>query len=387
MKCENSNRTLRQLLPDAVPEPLDFTPKKVHVVSAAVQTEDDRILVSSMVQTKEEGKPLACHRNIQTIEEEKPFACHRDIQTECELYCSDASNFSSHENLENLYIYEKSVKTDKNYKRCAQSPNNEVNKKFCLENSEENGKIAHEEDSASVAQQTTAYILLEDSNLSQEPDAINSECEEYEYFEAEVEEYHDETKDEIYEIDYSNEHFKTDSVYEVGSSDAKIKSDEEAEAIIKPKNNSKSKPKGQYKCSHCIMTFVSIKVLKRHLANRHDIKDADLVVDYLPASETDELLEDTSDSTTKLTTTKVELLPENVAKPQLMPREKTTASNDEVSTNVNYFCDHCQAGFAHRKTLSYHMRHQVCLTSNFKKETNSSNNGEQLVEVVIEEVC
>ncbi|XP_065367494.1 zinc finger protein ZFP2 [Calliphora vicina] len=320
MKCENSDRTLRQLLPNAVPEPLDYVPKKPIVTSSAVQT-DDNILISSMVLTVPVEKPLQSHSSVQT----GPLLSHKEIQTEYEITPTNA------------------------YILCDDS------------NADSNCSVVEE-------------IFIPTSE--QQPK--NTECNRIEYYEGDVEETQDGQQNQIYQdTEYIyNENLKTDNEYEIDSSEGTTP--QESDETVKPQKSSictrsSSKPKGQYKCSQCIMTFISLKVLKRHLANRHGIKNADLIIDYVPAAEPVEPImsveePSSSDNTAKQNNMNVELTADNVAKPQLLPREKVTSSVNEelLLTNIKYFCDYCQAGFAQRKSLTYHMKNQVCMISNFK---------------------
>ncbi|XP_037814436.1 zinc finger protein 665 [Lucilia sericata] len=399
MKCENANRTLRQIFPDAVPEPLDCVPKKVEVVSSAMQTEN-KILISSMVQTIAEEKPLLAHSSaqtinveqpslthssVQTIIEGKPLVYHKEIQTEYEIIPTDNSL------PESIIIYEEIDNSNTNTKkRLPTSPlNKQVSKKTCLETRKVNNLQTLTETETNV-QSSNTYILYEDSQAdsncseveelyipSSEQTQKEGECNRFEYYENEIEDTQDEQGDsQLYQdnILVYNENFKSNSEYEIDISQTIEKSPQQSEEYLKSQKSTKAsyKSKGQYKCSQCIMTFVSIKVLKRHLANRHDIKDAELIIDYLPTTETDETSQDveqpsSSDNVTKSNISNIELTAENVPKPQLLPREKVTSSvNEELLTNMKYFCDYCQAGFAQRKTLTSHIKNQICMTSNFK---------------------
>ncbi|XP_046806223.1 zinc finger protein 568 [Lucilia cuprina] len=403
MKCENANRTLRQIFTDAVPEPLDCVPKKVELVSSSMQTED-KILISSMVQTIAEVKPLLAHSSaqtinvkkpslihniVQTIIEDKPLVSHKEIQTEYEILPTDVA-IPDNSLPESIIIYEEIDNSNTNVKkRLPTSPlNKQVSKKICLETRKTNNLQTLTETETN-AQSSNTYILYEDSHA----DSNSSEAEElyiptteqtqeegesnrFEYYENEIEDTQDEQDDsQLYQdnIMVYNENFKSNSEYEIDISQTIEKSPEQSEEYLKSQKTTKTsyKSKGQYKCSQCIMTFVSIKVLKRHLANRHNIKDAELIIDYLPNPETDEASQDeqpsSSDNVSKSINSSIELTAENVPKPQLLPREKVTSSvNEELLTNMKYFCDYCQAGFAQRKTLTSHIKNQICMTNNFK---------------------
>lgn len=381
MKCENSNRTLRQLLPEAVVEPLDCVQQKPISTSVAVQT-DKKVYISSFVQTIKKEIPSLCHSSVQTIQERKPLLCHKDIQTESEygiLNDSQLEKYIEDTVSDNIIIYENVETAIKKRKKPSQnSPENRrVTKKLCEGNQK----------SVDTPQEAHSYILVEDTNMDSDEAEIliqrhiekekESEYPRFELYEEteEVDEAEDtepktltfENSEYIY-----NENYKSDN----DSSETIIKSSKE-----QPSNSTENcrrttrvsnKPKGQYKCTHCIMTFVSIKVLKRHLAKIHDVKDTEIIVDYVPAIETDENstnLEEpsSSDNVSKILSSNRELNLDNVPKPHLMPRERVTSSvNEEMLTNAKYFCEYCQAGFAQRKTLTYHMKHKICMGNNFQ---------------------
>lgn len=118
----------------------------------------------------------------------------------------------------------------------------------------------------------------------------------------------------------------------------------------------------QHKCPMCIMTFVSLKVLRRHLANRHPSSNKEAVDDVGD----EENVTHINNVINPISRDEVELTVENVPKPRLLPRSPTTPNVDgNICTTFNYYCDFCNAGFAQRKTLTYHMK-QNCMTSTFK---------------------
>lgn len=389
MKCENSNRTLRQLLPEAVAEPLDFAQQKAVLSSVAVQT-DDKVYVSVYAQTVKEENISLCHSSTQTIQEHKPSRAvsHKEIQTEYEyaiLNDPQLEKYIDDSVTENIIIYEQVETPLRKRKKSSQtSPAlRHETKKLCKETKKTMDLLP-----IHAAPEAHNYILVEDTNMDSDETEIliqrhvekEKESVEYHRFEfyEESEDADDaqdnEQKTFIFENNeyIYNENYKSDN----DSSEPITKSSKE-----QPTNSSEncrritrasSKPKRQYKCTHCIMTFVSIKVLKRHLSKIHDIKDTEIIVDYVPATETDENSTNpeepsSSDNVTKMLNSNKELNIDNVAKPQLMPRERVTSSvNEEMLTNAKYFCEHCQAGFAQRKTLTYHMKHKICMSNNFQ---------------------
>ncbi|XP_061389469.1 zinc finger protein 569-like [Musca vetustissima] len=129
---------------------------------------------------------------------------------------------------------------------------------------------------------------------------------------------------------------------------------------------SSGKRKEQYKCSMCIMTFVSLKVLRRHIANRHSgVGIDDVVANTSSVVDLPENDENACDSDAAKDVQE-ELTEENVPNPRLLTRSRHSTKVDEQKySSFKFYCEYCQAGFAQRKTLTYHMK-QNCMTSNFK---------------------
>lgn len=398
IKCENSNRTLRQLLPEAVTEQVDVQKQNVILSSTAVQTEN-KIMISSLVQTVEQ-KPLVSNIQIQTMEQENLLVNHKEVQTEFEINIPNAietrlEKYMEETVSEDFIIYEKIETPTRKRKKSPQiSPAKQElspsSKKRCFEDSVQEAFNAVEE----PTKQEEAYILLEDSNMDSNCSEIylqssvqNKEVHEMErpnssleYYEKEEEE----LPEEIPEGDQQSKLYPDDAFIYCDN----LEEDDDlqingSEIIPKPLQEPKSvskKPlrlntrKGRYKCSQCTMTFVSIKVLRRHLANRHNIKDIELIIEDFPHER--KLSEDSEEPTSTNTSSilqnhllksNVELSVDNVPNPQLCPRERVTSSvNEEMLTQIKYFCDYCQAGFAQRKTLNYHKKHNICMTNNFK---------------------
>lgn len=395
IKCENSNRTLRQLLPDAIKEPVDDVPRKVSLSSCAVQTED-KILINSAVQTMEKEKPVVSNKSMQTIKEEKPLVNHREVQTDYTIkpLITNEKKLEKYveDSVEEEFIYYEKIESHERKRKLSTQIATDIKplspplKKICYDEISQDHLPPEEESNV----QHEAYILLEDSNMDsncsqdqklfiQQSSAENQQDQEsnqqnkcFEYYDddEEAEEVQDnEQKSVIYPDDdeyvYNENDLQIeDDDYQIDSSEMVSAFSQAAQSFANKKKATSSKPKGLYKCSQCIMTFVSLKVLRRHLANRHDIKNTEIIIeditnqpsDKVPAAE----IEEPSSSG-------IELSSDNVPNPQLLSRERATSPvNEELLTQATYFCDYCQAGFVQQKTLKFHMKNNVCMSGSYK---------------------
>ncbi|XP_017488772.1 PREDICTED: zinc finger protein 62 homolog isoform X2 [Rhagoletis zephyria] len=120
--------------------------------------------------------------------------------------------------------------------------------------------------------------------------------------------------------------------------------------------------KEESKCSHCSMTFVSVKCLARHKLKRHGITRKDRTA-----------VSKEKESTTTNTTTKSESLSGHSENSDDSDNASlnittTTTVNETKRAKLLHSCDTCGAGFALQRSLNYHLNQDLC-----NKVTHSCN--------------
>uniref|UniRef100_A0A1I8NQ46 Protein krueppel n=2 Tax=Stomoxys calcitrans TaxID=35570 RepID=A0A1I8NQ46_STOCA len=374
VKCESSDNTLRQLLPGASKASYTYHTQQKSVATVAVQTISDGQYTNVGIQTDSNETILKCV-SVQTVEMSEGIFSpglgkeHDQSPSENSLLREIIRNSTSptahtakkkrvdHKGFDHFaYLEDEQTENEETY-IVVEAMNNESN------SSEAHGFSFQKTDDRTT-DTTDEKSNVHSSNHFEYYDEIDDDSYEsrdrkpYTIFEAED----NVIEENIIESDQSK---ANDVVVDREMEEESLRElDKRQQIHLKPKKAAVVKQ--QHKCSMCIMTFVSLKVLRRHIASRHStpntkIQNADTTV-KVQNTTTMHVVEPTP-----IINDQFDLTMENVPKPRLLPRNRNSHKlNKEVFTNkFKYYCEYCQAGFAQRKTLSYHMK-QNCMTKSFK---------------------
>ncbi|XP_075145031.1 uncharacterized protein LOC142220052 [Haematobia irritans] len=368
IKCESSDKTLRQLLPDVART--SYTVQHKPAVHKAVQTDETCVLKPSgnigttVVQTEKinvesvhiQTDPIRISSiDLNTENKEQLDLCDESQSLLCEMVDNKERSMSpnnvhfvENENpskvktqMENFSYMDDEANDNQETYIVVETINNESNSserhEFIFQKSEEQQNILEEENNEDRFEY---YQEMEDESCE------SNEKKPYTIIE---------TEDNVVE-DNGNESLRSKAQIQERLEDDRLQSENMVTQSI-------AMGRRQYKCSLCIMTFVSLKVLKRHIARRHSANPE--IID------TAKIVETTSMRNLEISASPIKdqtaLTVENVPKPQLLPRSRNPHKVDEgeYKSKFKYYCEHCGAGFAQKKTLSYHMK-QNCMMKSFK---------------------
>ncbi|KAI9577116.1 zinc finger protein 354B [Glossina fuscipes] len=395
LKCENSSKTLQQLIPNAKGLP-DVTEKSVSNCEKAVQT-NKRALISTYVQTF----ALFKDKEIQT--EARDAMQNFKFERSSELSNAPRSNNP-------VRCFKRSTDLEANVHTLSRQKNpDKVCNRLCFDTNLKDTALK----AAEMAREE-AYILLDNSSTENDKFYIRSESDNigaqdsinvvlsnhFEFYNDEDELDEDNRTEEH---DYScgnvdipdincatdqslvangvlckiNRHFDSASdedghswdkeEHRATNSASSQLTDKQSSPVAIISSSRLDSNREEYRCPYCIMTFVSLKTLRRHLSKRHNLElEPSQIIIEKKVKKSVETIEEKIDESAG--NEQKNLTKGNVLKPHLMPRDRvSTSKSDEAAlTTFQYFCDYCKAGFALRKTLTLHMNQNLCTSNNFK---------------------
>lgn len=400
LKCENSSKTLQQLIPNAIKCLPDVIGKTVSNCEKAVQT-NKKAVISTYVQTFEESA-LFKDKEIQT----EPRDTTQNFKFERSSEFSNASRLNN-----SLGNRKRSTDLEANVHMIHTSRQKNLEKvgnRLCFDTNLKDTTLK-----AAEMTREEAYILLDNNSTEDDKFYIRSEADNIgaqdsinvvlsNHFEFYNDEDELDEDNQTEEFDYScgnvdipdincetdqslvtngvlckiDKHFDYSPSDEDGSSRGKEEhkaknfassqlTDKQSDTAAIISSSRLDSNREEYRCPYCIMTFVSLKTLRRHLSKRHnlELEPSQIIIEKKVKISVEEDMIDESAASEQKTLTKG-----NVPKPRLMPRDRvSTSKSDEAAlTTFQYFCDYCKAGFALRKTLTLHMNQNLCTSNNFK---------------------
>uniref|UniRef100_A0A1B0A0I6 Protein krueppel n=1 Tax=Glossina pallidipes TaxID=7398 RepID=A0A1B0A0I6_GLOPL len=405
LKCENSSKTLQQLIPNAIKCLPDVIGKAVSNCEKAVQT-NKRAVISTYVQTFQESA-LFKDKEIQTEARDTTqnfkFEKSSEFSNASRLNNSLGSRKRSTDLEANVHIVHTSRQKnpEKGCNRLCFDTNLKDTTTKAAEMTRDEAYILLDNNST---EDDKFYIRSESDNIGAQ-DSINVVLSNHFEFYNDEDELDEDNQTEEFDyscgnVDIPDINCETDQSLVANGVLCKIDkhfdyspSDEDGSSRSKEEHKAKNSTSSQltekqsdtaaiisstrldsnreeYRCPYCIMTFVSLKTLRRHLSKRHnlELEPSQIIIEkkVKKSVETIEDMIDESVGSEQKTLTKG-----NVPKPRLMPRGRvSTSKSDEAAlTTFQYFCDYCKAGFALRKTLTLHMNQNLCTSNNFKCDT------------------
>uniref|UniRef100_A0A1A9W702 Protein krueppel n=1 Tax=Glossina brevipalpis TaxID=37001 RepID=A0A1A9W702_9MUSC len=406
LKCENSSKTLEQLIPNALKCLPVVTGRKVVHYEKAVQTNKKEV-VSTYVQTFEERSALLTDKEIQTEIEDPSIVTMQNFKFD------NAKQIRRSPESPNACIANRKRSTDFKLEESVQISSNQKNpekicNRMCFDNNLEDASFKPSEmnrEEAFIllnnnsAEDNKFYIRNEADNIGAQ-DSINvvlsnhfefyddeneleeeNQTEEYDYTcgDVDIPDINCETdqlsaaKDIMCKIDKSFDDSPSDEdshgrdKEKAENSSGSQLSEKESELATIISSNRIDSNREEYRCPYCIMTFVSLKTLRRHLSKRHnlDLEPSQIIVEK-KAKKSLKTIEELIDES--LSNEQDIVIKGNVLKPRLMPRDRVSTPKvvETTLTSFQYFCDYCKAGFALRKTLTLHMNQNLCTSNNFK---------------------
>lgn len=413
LKCENSCRTLRQLVPDAPPEEAEEEVSKVKVVQVdkCVQTKAEvpKQLTSVHIQTKE-NVVSQINQYVQTtpicnithnkstspiiVEQNKTFRYDKiklektlGVEIGEEIEIVESSKLQRRNNMRHTLSL-KRRRIDESFEEVGEDGAEIImelhtDEPDIVDNSEGITLYSalHDTVQEETNDNTTTYYHLSNSQSENESEsvAVNNEN----------------IINETNQFRQGDEEFEEDGVYArfiytteeneaFNTGDGNTQSDDynftifknetgEAEVLAKrtvtPRSlkavegNKDRGLKEELKCSYCSMTFVNPKRLARHElkrhASEHTHRENESNCEKEPSKAKDPLInsensDDNEDSSTNLITT------------DSTPIKATTSNTPQPivqktqPAKLIYFCETCGAGFALRRSIIHHRKQNLC---------------------------
>ncbi|XP_073819208.1 uncharacterized protein [Musca autumnalis] len=352
IKIENSNKTLRQMLmlPDVTMECESSLEKKS---ARDIETQTDDIPVrSTPSQTQIDASSQS--KEVQTE------VCISGEETLDDLQFTTYNNIDFCEKINKRRDSSKSFRSEQHFSLISKQHGDNGESYIVVETDSINNESCTSDENKFIVHDTLERSD-EDEVIEQN---VDTSC--FEYSEDMVDDSQQAIEKKPYNIE-QNECVDNEDIPNINEQNCDTAC---GQSEFTPKRlRSFGKRKEQYKCSMCIMTFVSLKVLRRHIANRHSgVGMEDIVPSSASSTHDNHEQENEENSTSSDVGADVheELTQENVPNPRLLSRTRhSTMLEEQHYSNFKFYCEYCQAGFAQRKTLTYHMK-QNCMTSNFK---------------------
>ncbi|XP_037950117.1 zinc finger protein 568 [Teleopsis dalmanni] len=360
LKCDNSIRALAQLIPDiALAEDDEPSPVRVQTSSKASQT-----------------TPEVCQRNEGDV---KVNQLHQHVKADPVIAAVlSLKSKNTVYRLENENIKPITPKSEKLESLSQIILNRKFQQSFSGVNVPQDEEVVIEYAEVSSLNKETPNISqnLEDQNSTDEIGGNGLT-----YIEITEEQYEDNVQASTnIEDEYNNIYIETTDNEQHTDYDITIYDNEngEAEIVAKPilqqqKPIASEDYKIEYKCPYCIMTFAKKKNLSKHLIKRHEKKP------------------DEEEMSTPLHITLLQQIDNeaNSQKATIEPKREINGIKQNTEecletvvdekVQLSYICNRCNAGFAQRKALNYHLKSNICTMKSFKCD--------ECKRVFISEVC
>ncbi|XP_019891445.1 zinc finger protein Xfin isoform X2 [Musca domestica] len=364
IKCESSNKTLRQLLPDVAVECDSLEKNSVRAIG--IQT--DAVCVrSTLCQTLDFASTTMKTKEVQTeavtYNESNEEGANEGLQL---THCGDDAGFC--ENREKERTAFKTLRSEQHFSLVTSEHSENGESYIVVETDSINN------DESSMPEEHKYLVQESVDPAGDEIIENNEETSSFDFYEDMEQNMPEYSETKSYNgvgnecINQAND-YRADDANEQYANETGVQTD-----IASKRLRSSGKRKEQHKCPMCIMAFVSLKVLRRHIAKRHSSVDIDDAVSKTAyTAEVQQESEENLSNSDVVTDSQQELTEVNVPKPRLLSRTRhSNKLNEQQYSSFKFYCEYCQAGFAQRKTLTYHMK-QNCMTSNFKEKLDEHN--------------